>query len=97
MPVLEIASPLLRRLGLLATFLALSRIGNFIFLPNLDYAAVAAERVSGECSEVYCGVEAVERAAMFIFNMLAYRSCCISALLCRHGIGSLCLDNAPGI
>ena len=51
MPVLEIASPLLRRLGLLATFLALSRIGNFIFLPNLDYAAVAADRVSGECSE----------------------------------------------
>lgn len=59
MPVLEIASPLLRRLGLLATFLALSRIGNFIFLPTLDYAAVAAERVSGKCLKVYRSVEAI--------------------------------------
>ena len=48
MPILEIATPLLKRLAMLALFLAVSRIGNVIFLPGLDLEAVGAALASGQ-------------------------------------------------
>lgn len=50
MPGLEIASPLLRRLGMLALFLALSRIGNVIFVPGLDLEKIGTALSKGALS-----------------------------------------------
>ena len=46
-PLLEIASPLLKRAAVCATCLVLSRIGNVIFLPGLDLEAVGSVMASG--------------------------------------------------
>ena len=46
-PLLEIASPLLRRAAVCAVCLVLSRIGNVIFLPGLDLEAVGSSLTSG--------------------------------------------------
>ncbi|CAK0739959.1 hypothetical protein CVIRNUC_001213 [Coccomyxa viridis] len=46
-PLLEIASPLLKRAAVCAICLVLSRIGNVIFLPGLDLEAVGSNLTSG--------------------------------------------------
>ena len=46
-PLLEIASPLLKRAAVCAVCLLLSRIGNVIFLPGLDLKAVGNAMTSG--------------------------------------------------
>ncbi|CAL5223721.1 g6276 [Coccomyxa viridis] len=51
-PLLDIATPLLRRLAMLALCLALSRIGNVIFLPGLNLEAVGAALSSGAAPAV---------------------------------------------
>ena len=47
-PILDVAAPLLKRMAMLAVFLALSRIGNVIFLPGLNLEAVGATLSSGQ-------------------------------------------------
>ena len=46
-PLLEIASPLLKRAAVCAVCLLLSRIGNFIFVPGLNLKAVGSAMASG--------------------------------------------------
>ena len=46
-PLLKIASPLLKRAAVCAVCLVLSRIGNVILLPGLDLKAVGSAMASG--------------------------------------------------
>ncbi len=82
MPILDVTAPLLKRLAMLALCLALSRIGNVIFLPSLNLEAVGAALSSGQpltpaCMVLYA-VATVYRSLHDI-NMTAATSCICQA------------------